>query len=49
MGNTVKIDSGKTKMIAHQGLYGLERGNTNMAFVAAGNREKYFPVCSALH
>ena len=30
MGNTVKIDSGKTKMIAHQGLYGLERGNTNM-------------------
>ena len=49
MGNTVKIDSGKTKMIAHQGLYGLERGNTNMAFVAAGNREKYFGIETDVH
>ena len=49
MGNTVKIDSGKTKMIAHQGLYGLERGNTNMAFIAAGNREKYFGIETDVH
>lgn len=31
-------------MIAHQGLHALERGNTNQAFIAAGNREKYYGI-----
>lgn len=39
--NTIKIDSKKTLMIAHQGLSGLECGNTCPAFVAAGNRSYY--------
>ncbi len=39
--NTVKIESLKTKMIAHRGLSGIERENTNPAFVAAGNRSYY--------
>lgn len=49
MANTVKIDSKNTKMVAHQGLFGLERGNTNLAFVAAGNREKYFGIETDVH
>ena len=49
MANTIKINSGSTKMIAHQGLFGLERGNTNLAFVAAGNREKYFGIETDVH
>jgi glycerophosphoryl diester phosphodiesterase len=49
MANTVKINSGNTKMVAHQGLFGLERGNTNLAFVAAGNREKYFGIETDVH
>ena len=36
--NTVKIEKQNTKMVAHRGLSGLERENTCMAFVAAGNR-----------
>lgn len=39
--NTVKINSGNAKMIAHRGLSGIERENTNAAFVAAGNRSYY--------
>lgn len=39
--DTVKIDSKTTKMIAHRGVSGLERENTNPAFVAAGNRSYY--------
>lgn len=38
MKQTVKIDSKQTLMIAHRGLSGLEKENTNLAFVAAGNR-----------
>lgn len=41
--NTVKIDSKKTKMVAHRGLSGLEKENTYPAFVAAGNRS-YFGI-----
>lgn len=39
--NTIKIDKKNTKMIAHQGLSGIEPGNTNVAFIAAGNRSYY--------
>lgn len=49
MANTIKIDSRNTKMVAHQGLYGLERGNTSLAFVAAGNREKYYGIETDVH
>lgn len=39
--NTVKIEKGKTQLIAHRGLSGIETENTNAAFVAAGNRSYY--------
>ncbi len=39
--NTVKINSQSTKMIAHRGLSGIEKENTNAAFIAAGNRSYY--------
>ena len=35
--NTTKIDSRKTKMIAHRGVSAIECENTAAAFVAAGN------------
>lgn len=44
MRDTVKIDSKSTKMIAHRGLSSIERQNTAAAFVAAGNRAKYFGI-----
>lgn len=47
--NTIKIDSKNVKMIAHRGLSGLEKENTNAAFVAAGNREKYFGIETDVH
>lgn len=39
--DTIKIRHGRTKLIAHRGLSGLERENTAAAFVAAGNRSYY--------
>lgn len=39
--NTIKVDKGTVKMVAHRGLSGIETENTNMAFVAAGNRSYY--------
>ncbi len=44
MPNTVKFTNNHIKVIAHQGLFGLERGNSNQAFIAAGNRETYYGV-----
>ena len=32
MNNTIKIDSGKTLMVAHRGVSGLEMENTHAAF-----------------
>ena len=46
--DTVKIEKGNVKMVAHQGLSGLETGNTCPAFVAAGNRS-YFGVETDVH
>ncbi|MGI6167494.1 MAG: glycerophosphodiester phosphodiesterase family protein [Eubacteriales bacterium] len=40
--DTIKIpDKKSVKMIAHRGLSGIERENTNSAFVAAANRSYY--------
>ena len=39
--NTEKADLANIRMIAHRGVSGLERENTNAAFVAAGNRSYY--------
>lgn len=38
---TLKLVDNKTKMIAHRGLSGLEKENTAVAFIAAGNRTYY--------
>lgn len=44
MMDTIKIpDHGKTVIVAHRGLSGIERENTCAAFVAAGNRS-YFGI-----
>ena len=40
---TIKVERENVKMVAHRGLSGLERENTNAAFVAAGNRT-YFGI-----
>ncbi len=47
--DTVKINSKNVKMIAHRGLSGLEKENTAAAFVAAGNRQKYFGIETDVH
>ena len=39
--NTIKFDKKDTLIIAHRGLSGIEKENTNAAFVAAGNRSYY--------
>ena len=39
--NTIKFDKKETKIVAHRGLSGIEKENTNAAFVAAGNRSYY--------
>ncbi len=47
--NTIKIENkGKTQIIAHRGVSGLEKENTHAAFVAAGNRS-YFGIESDVH
>ena len=39
--NTKRFEKGSVRVIAHRGLSGIERENTNAAFVAAGNRSYY--------
>ena len=46
--NTINIDKQQCRMIAHRGCSGLERENTNAAFVAAGNRS-YFGIETDVH
>ena len=46
--NTVKFNKKNVKMVAHRGVSGLERENTNAAFIAAGNRT-YFGVETDLY
>ena len=46
--DSVKINSLNTKMVAHRGLSGIEKENTNAAFIAAGNRS-YFGIETDVH
>ena len=39
--NTIKVNAGKTLMVGHRGVSGLEKENTLAAFIAAGNRSHY--------
>ena len=39
--DTIKFAKKNVKMVAHRGLSGIERENTNAAFIAAGNRSYY--------
>lgn len=48
MQDTVKFEKGNIKMVAHRGLSGIETENTNLAFVAAGNRS-YFGIETDVH
>lgn len=49
MKNTISILEHKnTKIVAHRGLSGIEPENTNLAFVAAGNRS-YFGIETDIH
>ena len=48
MKNTVKIDRKQALMVAHRGVSGLEKENTSLAFVAAGNRS-YWGIESDVH
>lgn len=48
MKNTLKINAGKTRMVAHRGVSGLEKENTMSAFIAAGNRS-YWGVETDIH
>ena len=45
MKDTVKIEKGATRIIAHRGAGGVERENTIPAFVASGNRTYYGQEC----
>lgn len=46
--NTIKFDSKNTKVVAHRGLSGIEKENSNAAFIAAGNRS-YFGIETDVH
>ena len=46
--NTTKFENKSTKVVAHRGLSGIERENTNAAFIAAGNRS-YFGIETDVH
>ena len=47
--DTIKIsDKKQAKMVAHMGLSGIERENSILAFVAAGNRD-YFGIECDIH
>lgn len=39
--DTIKIEKGNARIVAHRGLSRIERENTNAAFIAAGNRSYY--------
>ena len=46
--NTIKINRKQVHMVAHRGASGLERENTNAAFIAAGNRS-YWGIEADVH
>ena len=46
--DTIKFEKGNVQIVAHRGLSGLEKENTNAAFIAAGNRS-YFGIETDVH
>lgn len=48
MNDTIKMHALNVDIIAHRGLSGLERENTNAAFIAAGNRS-FFGIETDIH
>ena len=46
--DTIKFNKKSVLMVAHRGLSGIEKENTNAAFIAAGNRS-YFGIETDLH
>lgn len=46
---TVRFNALQTRVVAHRGLSGIETENTAAAFVAAGNRERYFGIETDLY
>ena len=46
--DTLKFNKRNTLVVAHRGLSGVEKENTNSAFVAAGNRS-YFGIETDIH
>lgn len=46
--NTLKVQVGQTRMVAHRGCSYLEKENTMAAFIAAGNRS-YFGIETDIH
>ena len=43
--DTIKMYTGKTQMVAHAGLMGMESANTSAGFIAAGNRSYWGIEC----
>ena len=43
--DTIKMYTGKTQMVAHAGLMGMESANTCAGFIAAGNRSYWGIEC----
>lgn len=43
--DTIKLYTGKTQVVAHAGLMGMESANTNAGFIAAGNRSYWGIEC----
>ena len=43
--DTIKLYTGKTQMVAHAGLMGMESANTSAGFIAAGNRSYWGIEC----
>ena len=43
--DTIKINKGQVKMVAHAGLQGMETANTCAGFIAAGNRSYWGIEC----
>lgn len=46
--DTIKFNKKSVLMVAHRGLSGIEKENTNAAFIAAGNRS-YFGIETDVH
>ena len=44
-GDTIKINTGKTLLVAHQGLFVKERGNTIPAFRDSSKRNFFGAEC----